>query len=320
MGPNKSAKMTTIGLYINNACNSYISFMKKILFIIFSILVVLVLLLFYGRTGGFPGARGRETSVLKSAAASFTVTFLDVGQGDAAFLESTEGAQMLVDCGRDGSILPALGRVMDFFDKEIDYLLVTHPDLDHYGGCTDVLKRFDVKNIVYTGVDKPDSQWKYFWATVEAEGAEFLRIDARKSLSLGEGKLDFLFPDTAITRQENTNNTSIVFKFSFGEMDALFVGDAEAEVETHLVEKYGDYLDTEILKVGHHGSGSSSGSEFLRVVTPEISIISVGADNHYGHPSGRVIKRLERMGSRIFRTDLAGDIKLRVYRDRVEKF
>ena len=82
------------------------------------------------------------------------ITFLDIGQGDATFIEFPNGEQMLVDCAEDGKILEALGRVMPYYDRDIDYLMITHPDFDHYGGCTDVLNRFEVKNIVYNGFKK----------------------------------------------------------------------------------------------------------------------------------------------------------------------
>jgi len=246
------------------------------------------------------------------------ITFLDIGQGDASFIEWPDGEQMLVDCAKDARILEALGRVMNFYDRQIDYLLVTHPDLDHYGGCTDVLERFEVENIIYTGLQKGDASWEVFWQTVQEEGARYYQINEEEEWPIGDSNLHFLFPDYDVNSgsppfslaKDDTNNLSLVFMLSLGGVDVLFTGDMEDDLEKYLIGKYGDLLDAEILKVGHHGSGGSSSQEFLDIVTPELSTISVGADNKYGHPSLRVIRRLERQNSSVWRTDRQGDIKL----------
>lgn len=248
----------------------------------------------------------------------FLVSFLDVGQGDASLIEWPDGRQMLVDCGADDRVLEALGRTMDFYDKQIDYLLVTHPDLDHYGGCIDVLKRFKVNKVIYSGLQKQDGAWQVFWQAVQDEGAEYKQIKEQEEWEIGGAVIKFLYPDHDLNKNNlvpgaqkaNDNDSSIVFKLSYGESDILFTGDAEIGLEDYLSAKYGDELDVEVLKVGHHGSGSSSGQSFLDLITPEISTISVGAENKYGHPSLRVIRRLEREESKILRTDLDGDIKI----------
>jgi competence protein ComEC len=253
------------------------------------------------------------------------VTFLDIGQGDATFIEFPDGVQMLVDCAIDARIIEALGRVMPYYDHEIDYLLITHPDLDHYGGCTEVMKRFEIKNIVYTGMRKEyDDFWVEFWRTIEDEGAEYIEIDGEVVWDIASTTLHFLYPDHSIVDDPNipgidndtgANNSSIVFKLSFGESDILLTGDAEAELEVYLIATYGEQLDVESLKAGHHGSGSSSIQEFLDLVSPSSTFISSGLDNRYGHPSRRVLKRLERVGSQVWRTDLRGDIIIKMKED-----
>ncbi|MBU1896053.1 MBL fold metallo-hydrolase [Patescibacteria group bacterium] len=250
------------------------------------------------------------------------VTFLDIGQGDATFIEFQDGQQMLVDCSIDARIIEALGRVMPYYDHDIDYMMITHPDSDHYGGCTEVLKRFDVKNVVYNGLAKENDQmWVQFWQTIQDEGAEYFEIESEDVWSIASTTLHFLYPDHSIADdskipgkevESNINNTSIVFKLSFGEMDLLMMGDAEEELEEYLSGTYGEQLDTEVMKAGHHGSGSSSSQEFLDLVSPSSTIISCGLNNQFGHPSLRVLKRLERLGSNIWRTDLKGDIIVKI--------
>lgn len=263
--------------------------------------------------------------VLRSAshnADTVKVTFLDVGQGDASLIDFTDGEQMLVDCSQDSRILSALGRVMKFYDNEIDYLLVSHPDLDHYGGCEDVLRRFDVKHIITNGFNKDyDSAWRSFKQAVVNEGAEWVIVDKNWILDIGYSRIEFLYPDHALAsdptvpesgKAAQSNYTSIIFELAYKNKKVLFVGDAGEEEEDYLVKKYGEKLDVDVLKVGHHGSYHSSSDAFLKLVTPQIAVISVGADNSYGHPSNRTLTRLKRASSTIYRTDVDKDVVVEI--------
>lgn len=251
------------------------------------------------------------------------ITFLNIGQGDASFIEFQNGEQMLVDCSEDAKILEALGRVMSFRDRTIDYLLITHPHTDHYGGCIDVLKRYEVKNIIFTDyTHHTNSSVAILLNTIQQEQAVLKEIRGEETWSVASTTLHFLYPDApAETRPvmndtpDNANNMSIVFLLQFGNEKVLFTGDAEAEVESYLIKKYGQILDSDILKAGHHGSQTSSGDDFLKVVTPKITTISSGKGNEYGHPSLRTLKRLERVHSQIWRTDEKGDILIQIYPD-----
>lgn len=259
--------------------------------------------------------------VLQSAshnADTVKVTFLDVGQGDASLIDFTNSEQMLVDCSQDSRILSALGRVMEFYDNQIDYLLVSHPDLDHYGGCEDVLRRFDVKHVITNGFDKDyDSAWRSFKQAVVDEGAELVLVTGNQQLVIGNSVIDFLYPDHSLAvdasvpesgKSAQSNYTSIIFELTYKNKKVLFVGDAGEEEEDYVVQKYGTDLDVDVLKVGHHGSYHSSSDAFLKLVTPQIAVISVGADNSYGHPSNRTLTRLKRASSTIYRTDIDKDV------------
>lgn len=246
--------------------------------------------------------------------------FLDIGQGDATLVDFPNGEQMLIDCSKDARVLAALGRNMKPFDRTIDYLVVTHPDNDHYGGCIDVLDRFTVRHIWYNGVRKTnDSFWNFFWDKVHAEGAEYVLIDQIKTFDISSTTIRIIYPDhnviedirvPGVEKDTGDNNTSIVFRMDYGKTSALFTGDMELPLEQYLVQKASSTLDVDILKVGHHGSNSSSGQSFLARVSPAYSTISAGKENRYGHPTARVLKRLERTGGKVFRTDLSGDITL----------
>lgn len=298
---------------------------EKILLIL---LVIVVGLLAYVRiTDRGESKQVKAGSAIESAEEDTVLTdhlaidFLDIGQGDATFITFPNGEQMLVDCGKDGRVLSALGRVMPFYDHDIDYLVVTHPDLDHYGGCSDVIDRFDVAHVVWSGLSKSEeAPWKHFEQAFrnEVSAEKEIIIDTLTEWDIASTTVSFLYPTHAIAdnasvpgvdKKTNDNDASIIIKLSFGNQDVLLTGDAEAALELFLVDTYGEELDVELLKVGHHGSGSSSLEAFLHVVTPDIAVISVGAENTYGHPTPRVLKRLERIGARVHRTDLEGDVR-----------
>jgi competence protein ComEC len=258
-----------------------------------------------------------------------SVTFLDVGQGDATFLEFPNGENMLVDCSKDAVVIEALGRAMKFSDKTINYLVVSHPDLDHYGGCIDVLRRFNVKQIIYNGYEKKSSKlWQAFMREIENEmvqGAKYIHASTTLDYNFDEVKVSSLYPNHDISKDakipgsknDDSNNTSIILKVSHGTQDMLLTADAEKELEAYLVEEYGDELDVEVLKLGHHGSNTSSILDFLEFVTPEYVVNSSGLGNQFGHPSQRIIKRVERFGPTIYRTDLHGDITLTTNGDKI---
>jgi len=291
--------------------------MRKVIWIIMILLTITLVLLWRTKVAIQVVKVESVTSVQDVVSDGVKIIFLDIGQGDASLIKFPNGEKMLVDCAVDSRILAALGRTMPFYDRTIDYLVITHPDLDHYGGCVDVLKRFQVKNIIYNGLQKPnDNFWQAFWQAIQAEGANNLLLNKETSISVGSSTLDFIFPDQPIEQikqnlkstDKGDNNTSIIFTLNYQDQQAIFMGDAPLEVEKYLLDNYSGKISANILKVGHHGSSGSSMVSFLQEVKPQYAIISVGKGNRYNHPSLRVVKRLERVGAEILRTDEAGDI------------
>ncbi|MBT3817283.1 MAG: MBL fold metallo-hydrolase [Candidatus Magasanikbacteria bacterium] len=294
--------------------------MKKAILFIFCLLIIILLILSYiqmGEVGAEVDGGDTEHAGQMEGSGQVKITFLDIGQGDATFIEFPDGQQMLVDCAIDARILEALGRVMPFFDNTIDYMLVTHPDKDHYGGCIDVLDRFEVENIIYTGVKKDQSFYEAFDNAMDGEGAEYHHIAGEDVWNIASTTIHFLYPDHDVSenhilpgfeKDTGYNNASIAFTLEYNGNTALFTGDAEEEEEEYLLSTYDGPLDVDILKGGHHGSSGASIPEFLEAVSPEHVIFSAGRENSYGHPSRRVLKRVERVGGAIWRTDTQGDV------------
>jgi len=246
----------------------------------------------------------------------FSVDFFDVGQGDATLIQFENGEKMLVDCSINEQILSKLGEALPFFDRTIDYLLITHPDNDHYGGCPAVLKRYNVKHIITNGVQKiGDPLWDAFEKYYQSENADYKIINGQDQLKVGDNHFIFLSPDDDLQMDKNKmdgNNSSIVFLLENNIGRFLFTGDMEIPLEAALLKKYCDvgscsFLRADYLKVGHHGSDSSSSDAFLSAVMPKYAVISVGP-NKFGHPSLRILRKLDRIGAKIWRTDLKDDI------------
>ncbi|HLD31511.1 MAG TPA: MBL fold metallo-hydrolase [Patescibacteria group bacterium] len=243
------------------------------------------------------------------------VVFLAVGQGDSTLILLPQGLEILVDCGPDATVISRLGRYLPFFVQEIDYLFITHADLDHYGGCEEVLRRFEVKNIV---LDPRQTSlapaWQSLQRALTAEGVRVITDTKEAQWVFSAGRLQFFFitPDKI-----DANTTSLVFQLIFPRFRILFMADLGQAEEKKLQEKYGEILRSDILKVGHHGSAYSSEEGFLKTVGPAQAVIMVGKNN-FGHPSVRVLKRLERQGAEIWQTDEEGDIIVTIKRDRYE--
>lgn len=222
--------------------------------------------------------------------------FLDVGQGDATLVESPSGTQILIDGGADSRVLSALGGAMGFFDRDIDMIVATHPDQDHIGGLVDVLIRYDVKAVLMTENVNDTPVYDAFVRAVKEEGATVYFARAGQTYDLGKGvtgstTLAILFPDHDPTNLES-NTASIVAQLSYGANTYMLMGDSPTEIEEYLVSKMGSAIVSDVLKVGHHGSKTSSSETFITAVQPQYAIISAGKDNGYGHPHSEVTNRL----------------------------
>jgi competence protein ComEC len=236
------------------------------------------------------------------------VHFLDVGQGDAILIETPGGREILIDGGRDSSVLSGLTQKLGFFDRTLDMVVGTHPDLDHIGGLIDVLKRYKVDTILTTENTGESSAAALYNKLKTQEGAEIRNARRGQTYTLDEGViLSVLFPESDPTDMES-NTSSIVLKLTHGSSTFLFTGDSPKNIEEYLVLVEGEYLKSDVLKVGHHGSRTSTSELFLDEVAPTYAVISAGKDNSYGHPHVEVTDLLFNKRVHILETAKEGTI------------
>jgi len=245
------------------------------------------------------------------AASNLEVAFLDVGQGDAILIKTPYGQNVLIDGGSDNIVIKRLSENLGWWDRKIDLMVLTHPHSDHVTGLIDVIKRYKVEKILYTGVVHNSPDYLVWLELIRDRKIPLIIIDRPQVIELGEDcELQIIYPRESLLGKEvsNLNNSSIAAKLVYGQTKFLFAGDIELEVEQELLAGGVD-LGANVFKANHHGSNTSNSQEFLQAVQPEIVVIQVG-DNDFGHPSRRVIKRLKRINAQVFRNDLDGTVKL----------
>jgi len=238
------------------------------------------------------------------------IIFFDIGQGDAIFIETPQKHQILIDGGPDSSILEKLAKEIPFWDRSIDVVILTHPEKDHLAGLIEVLKRYKVDYVLWTGVVRQTSENDKWRSLLQEQEGKVVIIKAGQRIEAGEVCFNILSPVEYLEGEgfKDSNNTSIVSRLVFGQSSFLFTGDITSLIEKELVEKKVNLISN-VLKVGHHGSKYSTSDNFLEAVDPEIAIISVGK-NSYGHPTEEVLQKLKKFDIEILRTDKDGDIEL----------
>lgn len=249
------------------------------------------------------------------------VHMIDVGQGDAVAIKTPGGKWILVDAGPASPDYDAgVRRVVPFLlrrgARSIDLLVITHPHLDHFGGARAILETFDVAAVFDPGVPAETNAYDSILVVAERRRTDWQRAYAGLTLNLDDVKLEFLHPDTILLdASKDPNDYSAVFRLSYGGFTALFLGDVSSEVEDRLMRRYGNTLDVDLLKVGHHGSNTSTSTEFLLETTPEVAMIGVGRRNRYRHPAPRVVDALDLAGAVVLRTDVQGNVTVRAHRN-----
>ncbi|RXA20579.1 MBL fold metallo-hydrolase [Methanosarcina sp. MSH10X1] len=235
---------------------------------------------------------------------SLTVHFLDIGQGDSILLE-IDGKAMLVDSGeRDrGKVVAAY--LQDRGISTLDYVVATHPHSDHIGGMNDILNNFQIEHFVDSGFPHTSKTYENMLTTIDTKNIPFEVVQAGHKIDF-DPAVDIEVLNPASTYSDELNENSVVLKVTYGETSFLLMGDAGLESEESIM-KAGYDVDSDILKVGHHASRSGSGGAFISAVSPEVSVIEVGAGNDYGHPHTEVLERLQK-ASTVYRTDLDGTV------------
>ena len=238
-----------------------------------------------------------------------TFAMLNVGQGDALFIESPTGAQIMFDGGPARKVLGPLARVMSPFDKSIDALVITNPDADHIGGFLDILKNYKVDHVFESGTLTDSKIYQSLREEMKKQNIPNILAKKGMRLDIGGGVfIDILFPDRDVSSWA-TNDGSVVARLSYGKTSIMLTGDATIKTEKIILEENSEtQLRSTILKVGHHGSRTSTSASFTQSVAPIYSLISDGKDNKYGHPHKETLDTLTQFGAKIFRTDLLGSI------------
>lgn len=240
------------------------------------------------------------------------IYFLDVGQGDSIFIEAPNGNQVLIDGGPDNKVLSELADIMPFYDRDIDVVVATHTHADHITGLAEVLKRYDVANIVESGDKNISPIYEEWEETIKEENANYTKAIAGEVIDMGNGTtLTILTPfksyDGVILKNPHEANITMILQYK--SFRALLTGDMEAPLERQLLLNGGD-VSADVLKVGHHGSKTSSSEVFLSAVHPKFGFIEVGGGNQYGLPALAILSCLENFGIKYYRTDVDGSIKV----------
>jgi len=235
------------------------------------------------------------------------IHYLDLGQADSILLELPNNEIMLIDAGNNSDGQKLVNYLREQGIDTIDYLIGTHPHADHIGGLDDVIENFVIGRIYMPEVIHTTKTFEDVLLAVQRKGKKI--TPARTGVSIiDDPVLQIYFLSPISNNYKDLNHYSAVVKVDFLDKSFLFTGDAEKINEEEMIEKYGVRLKSHILKVGHHGSNTSTSEEFIEKVVPDYAVISVGKDNSYGHPSALVIQRLQNHGVKIYRTDLQGTI------------
>lgn len=242
---------------------------------------------------------------------SISVYYLDVGQGDSELICLPTGENILIDAGLSEGADKLTAYLSQLGVQKIDYLIATHPHADHIGGMAKVISKFEVGKVYVPKVaDSQVPTTRVYENMLDAVKKKGLRLTQGKAgmmvLEQDNTRLEFLAP--VEEKYDDLNNYSIVAKLTFGQRTFLFTGDAEKESEQQMLKKYSDNLRCDVLKVGHHGSSSSTSANFLKAVSPKYAVISCGKDNDYGHPHKEVLSRLSAAKAEVYRTDEQGTI------------
>jgi len=236
--------------------------------------------------------------------APLEVNFLDVGQGDATLVQYLGQYQVLVDGGPSGrNLLNEVGKVIPAADKQIEIVVLTHPDKDHLAGLIDLLDSYDVGLFLENGQKAETNIYEELDSKLDEKKIPRQKILEGSKFSIGKN-LNFIAynPDAVVEEDKDRNEQSVVLRMDFGENSFLLTGDAEIETEMDIISD-GEDIDVDWLKAGHHGSKTSTSEKFLQSVTPRYVIISVGKTNRFGHPHEEVLNRLLEAGAEIMRTD-----------------
>lgn len=269
--------------------------MKKLIILVLTILLILV---------GCSNATGGDASHSQLSGKTMRVHFINIGQGDSILIESPNGKSILIDGGKKGAGETVVSYIEEQGIETLEYVVATHPDADHIGGLISVLQSIPIKNFIDSGKIHTSNTYEEMLSFIQTKNIPYIVPQTGDQIQLDdELQIDVISADE---HASDNNEASIVLKVTYGDISFLLTGDAGIEMEEQMI-KTQDVRAT-ILKAGHHGSNTSSSFEFIKTVKPEVTILSYGQDNSYGHPYDEVIENLQQVKSKIYSTAESGDI------------
>lgn len=270
--------------------------MSKFTKVIFSLLVVILISIW--------------AAIAKAPDRKFSISFLNVGQGDSIFIQTAENQKILVDGGPDNSLLSQLP--LSFYDRKIDAVFLTHPHADHLFGLIEVLKRYQVGQVYLSGATHTTNEYLEFLQIIKTQQIPTKALKQGDEIDFGKTKFKILWTKESQFSQsiDNLNNTSLVLSVENGDYAALLLGDLELEGQQELLGYVGLLSHYNLIKIAHHGSSNGLDEALLDKIKPETAVISVGAENKYGHPAVSTIEKLQSRNIKILRTDRDGTIKI----------
>lgn len=229
---------------------------------------------------------------------TMTVAFLNIGQGDSIYIESPTHQQVIIDGGPNGSLLSEIGKIMPWYDRSIDAIILTNPDADHFSGFIDLLKRYSVGLVIEPGTVGSGSSYKTLENLIAQKHIKRVLARRGQSLEIGGGAhLDIIFPERDVSTLKS-NDGSILAQLVYGSTTVMFTGDAPNATEEYgllLEGTSSPHIKSDILKVGHHGSRTSASEPFVSAVAPTYAVISAGLNNSYGHPHKETLDLFEKL-------------------------
>ena len=279
---------------------------KNKVIILLAVLIILDLLVFW------------QIIALAATGQDLKIYFLDVGQGDSQLVLLPGGVKVLIDGGPpNGKILEQLAKILPPTDRYIDLVIMSHPQLDHFGGLIEVLKRYRVGVFLWSGREGDIKALSELENALQKNFVDHIILAKGDKIHYRDSYFNVLMPTLKFLQSKKVNDSSLVLELSSKRSKTLFTGDIGINVEKELLDTY--KLSVDVLKVAHHGSKFSSSANFLQVVRPRLAVIEVGK-NSYGHPTRQILDRLKSIETSVFRTDRDGTIKLVIDGRSIEVF
>lgn len=250
-------------------------------------------------------------AIVRAPDRNLHLTALDVGQGDAMLIQTPNRQNVLIDGGPDNTVVEKISNQLPFYDRKLSAVILSHPHADHLFGLIEVLKRYQVEKVYLTGVVHTSNEYLTFLNIIKEKNIPSQNLKLGDQLDFGEVELKTLWPVNDLSGQssDNLNNSSLVLELTYRKFNALLLGDLEQDDQEAMIKEVG-IGNVDVIKISHHGSSNGLNMSLLNRTQPKLTIISVGADNKYGHPAFSTVTELTSRDITVKRTDRDGDVKV----------